>query len=85
VKWCVLIDFLRASDTEQTNSPPVWAKIAECNRYLGNLDVAVECYEAVLDAQPDDSDSRLQLAEIYEDLGNRVKALQLVNQGASKV
>jgi general transcription factor 3C polypeptide 3 (transcription factor C subunit 4) len=60
----------------------IWARIAECNRALGNFQVAVEYYEAVLNNKPDDHDVRLQLAEVYEDLGNRTKALELVNEGA---
>lgn len=44
------------------------------------MDGAIECYEAVVQNEPDDIESRLALAEIYERVNDRERALELVNE-----
>jgi general transcription factor 3C polypeptide 3 (transcription factor C subunit 4) len=65
--------------------PAVWIKIAQCQRQLGDLKGAAECYQAVVDSEPHDLETKLALAEIYERLDERDKALDLVNEGKSHI
>lgn len=60
--------------------PASWIKRAQCLRHLGDLHGAIDCYEAVVQNEPEDADSRLALAEIYERTSNRERALELVNE-----
>ena len=64
----------------QTNVPAVWIKRAQCLRHLGDMEGAIDCYEAVVQNEPEDVDSRLALAEIYERVNDRERALELVNE-----
>ncbi|CAH7690768.1 hypothetical protein PPACK8108_LOCUS26201 [Phakopsora pachyrhizi] len=67
------------SENDSTNTPDIWHKIGECHRKMGNLEGALECYEAVNETDPLDLVAKTQLAEIYELLGNRSKAFEIVN------
>ena len=51
---------------------------------MGDLEAAAECYQAVISSEPNDLDSRLALAEVYERLDDRERALELVNEGGPR-
>ncbi|KAI8848650.1 hypothetical protein BC829DRAFT_417432 [Chytridium lagenaria] len=59
-------------------SSRTWRKLAFGLQQLGNYEDAVELYEAVLEDEPDDVDSKIQLAEIYNALGDEKKAAELM-------
>ncbi|ORY02982.1 hypothetical protein K493DRAFT_297630 [Basidiobolus meristosporus CBS 931.73] len=61
-----------------TDGPIAWVQMAICHRELGNLDSAVELYTAAVEAIPEDLDNKIALAEIYEELGEEERALELV-------
>ncbi|KAK9768701.1 transcription factor TFIIIC subunit tfc4, variant 4 [Basidiobolus ranarum] len=63
---------------EVTDGPIAWVQMAICHRELGNLDSAVELYTAAVEAIPEDLDNKIALAEIYEELGEEERALELV-------
>lgn len=65
----------------QVNGPVIWHKVAQCHHELGNADEAQECYEAVIDAQPDNNDAKLGLAKVLEMQGDPQSALALLSQG----
>ncbi|KAJ3085898.1 transcription factor TFIIIC subunit tfc4 [Quaeritorhiza haematococci] len=72
---------------EKTDNPTTWGKMAYCHQQLGNLETAAELYSSVLEVVPDDFDIKLTLAEVYEELGEEEKALELVHEvdEASKI
>ncbi|KAJ2704040.1 transcription factor TFIIIC subunit tfc4, partial [Coemansia spiralis] len=67
-----------ASCTE-TNQPPVWERLAKCQRDLGDLAAARTLAEAVVEADPGDADMRLWLGEVYDEMGDTELAYQMIN------
>ncbi|MBW0466168.1 hypothetical protein O181_005883 [Austropuccinia psidii MF-1] len=79
-RWDEALEYyhdLAANDS--TNNPNVWHKIGRCYRNAGNLEGALECYEAISETDPLDLVAKTQLAELYELLGDREKAFATVN------
>ncbi|KAM0750023.1 TPR-like protein [Meredithblackwellia eburnea MCA 4105] len=68
------------AENEETNGSAVWIKVAQCNLELGDLDQAKECYEAVVEDEPENHQIKLQLARVYEQMGEAAIALQLINE-----
>ncbi|KAL4400990.1 transcription factor TFIIIC complex protein [Malassezia pachydermatis] len=58
----------------------VWMHLGMCYQTLEMPKEAAHVYESILDECPDNFDVKLGLAEVYEELGERDKALDLVNQ-----
>lgn len=56
-----------------------WFHMGMCYQYLEMTSEAVQVYESILAEQPTYFDVKLSLAEVYEELGEREKALGLVN------
>ncbi|ORY50555.1 TPR-like protein [Rhizoclosmatium globosum] len=54
---------------EKMNVASVWAKMADCFQHLGRLEDAVDLYRSAIEVEPRQYDWQLQLAEIYEALG----------------
>lgn len=69
----------------QINGPVIWSKVAQCHHDLGNLDDAQECYEAVIDAEPDNLAAKLGLAKVLELQSDPQGALEMLSQGQSDV
>ncbi|CAO1612960.1 unnamed protein product [Sympodiomycopsis kandeliae] len=65
-------DFLRV--------PYLYGKIGACHQALGQSEEAAKCYEPIIEAEPDNLEIKMRLAEIYEDLHRRPEALRLVNE-----
>ncbi|KAI0642215.1 TPR-like protein [Trametes meyenii] len=63
-----------------TSSMYVLLQAAACRRMIGDLKEAAEVYEHVIQADPNHSDAKMKLAEIYEILNEPRKALDLVLQ-----
>ncbi|KAI8841874.1 hypothetical protein BJ741DRAFT_593510 [Chytriomyces cf. hyalinus JEL632] len=62
------------------NVASVWAKMAHCFQHLGRLDDAADLYKAAIEVEPREYDWQLQLAEIYEALGEMEKANEIVEE-----
>ncbi|KAJ3251814.1 transcription factor TFIIIC subunit tfc4 [Chytriomyces hyalinus] len=62
------------------NVASVWAKMAYCFQHLGRLDDAADLYKAAIEVEPREYDWQLQLAEIYEALGETEKANEIVDE-----
>ena len=58
----------------------VWIHMGMCYQNLNMLEEAAQVFEMILAEQAHQSDVKLSLAEIYEELGERNKALDLVNE-----
>ncbi|KAI9346166.1 hypothetical protein BDR26DRAFT_916604 [Obelidium mucronatum] len=65
---------------EKMNVASIWAKMADCFQHLGRLEDAVELYKSAIEVDPREYDWQLQLAEIYEALGDPARAVEIVNQ-----
>ncbi|KAJ3290235.1 transcription factor TFIIIC subunit tfc4 [Rhizoclosmatium sp. JEL0117] len=65
---------------EKMNVASVWAKMADCFQHLGRLEDAVDLYRSAIEVEPRQYDWQLQLAEIYEALGESDRATAIVNQ-----
>ncbi|WAQ83693.1 hypothetical protein PtA15_4A141 [Puccinia triticina] len=79
-QWDEALDFYHElAENDSTNNARLWHKIGRCYRHLGNLEGALECFEAVAETDPLDLIAKTQLAELYEQLGFRQKALDMVN------
>ncbi|WFD05863.1 hypothetical protein MVES1_001197 [Malassezia vespertilionis] len=57
-----------------------WMHMGVCYQQLDMPSEAAQVYEPILRDHPDNFDAKLGLAEVYEELGERDKALHLVNQ-----
>ncbi|TIB01756.1 hypothetical protein E3P92_01294 [Wallemia ichthyophaga] len=67
-------------DNESTCSAPVYRNLAICHKALDNLDLAEQIFEHVCTLEPDNMDVTMQLAETYEALGKREKALATISK-----
>ncbi|KAJ3199038.1 General transcription factor IIIC, polypeptide 3, partial [Entophlyctis luteolus] len=65
---------------EKMNVAVVWAKMADCFQNLGRFEDAVELYKSAIEVNPKEYDWQLQLAEIYEALGEPEKAKATINE-----
>lgn len=68
----VELDFLQV--------PAVYVKIGICHQATGNSEQAASCFEAVLQAEPEDIQTKYRLAQTYEEMGKVAEAVQLVNE-----
>jgi len=55
--------------------------MGRCYAALNELQQAEECYIMVSRENPTDFDSRLRLAEVYEQLGRKEEALEVISAG----
>jgi len=79
-QWDEALDFYHdLAENDSTNNAPLWHRIGRCYRELGSLEGALECFEAAAETDPLDLVAKTQLAELYEQLGFRQKALDMVN------
>lgn len=79
-QWDEALDLYHdLTENDSMNNSILWHKIGRCYRNLGTLESALECFEAVTETDPLDLVARTQLAELYEQLGYRQKALDMVN------
>jgi general transcription factor 3C polypeptide 3 (transcription factor C subunit 4) len=67
-------------ETEETDVPETWTRMAESMHHLGNSKSAIDLYNSVLELRPNDNDIRLKLAEIYSELGDSELAVEMANQ-----
>ncbi|CAG8449839.1 8678_t:CDS:10 [Ambispora leptoticha] len=63
------------------DSSITWSQMGLCHRELGNLDIAAEFYNIAIKKNPGNLEITIILAEIYEEMGENKKALEIVNQG----
>ena len=57
----------------------VWINMGTCCQMIGATQDAAQVYETIIAEHPGNLDVKLLLAEVYEELGVRGRALQLVN------
>ncbi|WFD41783.1 hypothetical protein MPSI1_000419 [Malassezia psittaci] len=57
-----------------------YVQMGMCYQHLDMSNEAAQVYESVLEVTPDNFDVKLSLAEVCEELGQRDRALQLVNE-----
>ncbi|RIA81283.1 hypothetical protein C1645_790738 [Glomus cerebriforme] len=67
-------------ENESTDKPFAWMRMGMCHRELGNLESVAEYFAAVVRELPDNLDVKMALAETYEDLDEKEKALEIVNE-----
>ncbi|RPA78449.1 TPR-like protein [Ascobolus immersus RN42] len=60
--------------------PRIFLNLAKCHREIGEIDVAEKAYFQVLDVDRDNTEARMQLAEMFEVSDRREEALELVNE-----
>ncbi|CAG8517969.1 13782_t:CDS:10 [Funneliformis caledonium] len=65
---------------ESTDKSFAWMRMGMSHRELGNLESAAEYFAAVVKELPDNLDVKMALAETYEDLDEKEKALEMVNE-----
>ncbi|KAI9094911.1 hypothetical protein DFS34DRAFT_627662 [Phlyctochytrium arcticum] len=66
--------------TPETDIPTTWSKMAFCYHQMGNLEIAAHMYSDVIEAAPQDVDSKIALAQVYEELGEEDRAAELTAQ-----
>lgn len=75
------LDLYRAlADDGLVDDVQLYVQMGMCFQHLSMPSEAAQVYEAVLEANPDNFDVKLGLAEVCEELGDREKALRLVNE-----
>ncbi|KAJ2697699.1 transcription factor TFIIIC subunit tfc4 [Coemansia sp. IMI 209128] len=62
----------------------IWEKMAKCYRDMQDYDMACDCAKLVIDADPNDVEMYMWLGDVYEEMGQVEKAMDIVNE-ASKV
>lgn len=67
-------------DEELVDDVQVWIHLGACYQNMDMLPEAAQIYETILAQTGDNFDVKLSLAEVYEELGERDKALDLVNE-----
>ncbi|GAA5886248.1 hypothetical protein JCM5296_003537 [Sporobolomyces johnsonii] len=70
--------FQLIAECDETNGPAVWYKIAQCHQATGDWEDAKECYEHVVEEEPENVEAKLALARILEQLNEPARAMQLV-------
>ncbi|KAI9145734.1 hypothetical protein BKA69DRAFT_1121531 [Paraphysoderma sedebokerense] len=68
------------AEVDETSSSHVWSQMAVCHHQLGDTDTAIECYNTAIEANPDNNDAKLALAELYQSLGDEDAALELMTE-----
>ncbi|GAA5850743.1 hypothetical protein JCM8547_009077 [Rhodosporidiobolus lusitaniae] len=68
------------AENEDTNGPTVWFKIAQCHAASGDWEDAKDCYEHVIEEEPDNLDAKLALAKVLEQLSEPSRALELIKE-----
>ncbi|KAG8991648.1 transcription factor TFIIIC subunit tfc4 [Tulasnella sp. JGI-2019a] len=65
---------------DETWSLETVMQIAACHRHLEDTDKCIEVLKYIIELAPDNIDSKMRLAEVYEIINKPQDALQLVNQ-----
>ncbi|KAG2377624.1 hypothetical protein C9374_009140 [Naegleria lovaniensis] len=64
--------------SENYNKPSIWLRIAECLKTLKYFEEAIKYGEMVLDELPDNVEARILLSEVYKDIGDVEKAIEVL-------
>nr|CAG4710462.1 unnamed protein product [Naegleria fowleri] len=64
--------------SENYNKPSIWLRIAECLKSLKCYEEAIKYGEMVLDELPDNVEARILLSEVYKDIGEVEKAIEVL-------
>lgn len=88
------VDKLKYLHTRQTDVPDTWLRMGNCHHHLGNTEAAINLFlsgifnlfqlnncEIVIEVNPDDIDTKLALAELYEETGELDLSKQLADEG----
>ncbi|CAO3696432.1 unnamed protein product [Umbelopsis ramanniana] len=67
-------------DSEDAVDVDVLIRSGDCYREVGELETAIQFYNAVLEEQTDNLDVMMALAQVYEEIGEEEKAFDLVTQ-----
>ena len=69
------------------NVPETWSRMAVCYRALGDTDAAIHLYTSLLEVDSEDNETKFLLAQLYDEVGETVKAKELVDEvdAASKI
>jgi general transcription factor 3C polypeptide 3 (transcription factor C subunit 4) len=73
--------YMFLTEREETNGSNVWFKIGQCYQLLKDFDQAKECFENVIEEEPENLKVKLSLAKVFEQLGQPKSALNLIKQG----
>ncbi|KAJ2030740.1 transcription factor TFIIIC subunit tfc4 [Coemansia sp. S3946] len=76
--------FQALCDDGNTNLLVVWEKMARCYREMQEFDLACESAKRLIDADPNDIEMYMWLGDLYEEMGQVDKAMDIVNE-AGKV
>ena len=77
--WAEALDvFTDLATNEWIDDVSLYAKMAACNHALGELKEAARLYEPVVEASPDNLEWRMGLAEVYEELGDKDRSLEVL-------
>ncbi|KAM0788020.1 hypothetical protein ACM66B_006219 [Microbotryomycetes sp. NB124-2] len=68
------------ADHDETNDKVVWQKIGQCCMECGDYDDARECFEAVIEEDPDNYQCKMQLARVFEAINDPQRALELLRE-----
>ncbi|KAJ9126054.1 hypothetical protein QFC24_002326 [Naganishia onofrii] len=72
--------FAELAENEETADLSHVINLGICQHNLRDFASAIECFEHVIEYAPNDLDTKMKLAHAYEDSGNPVRALELVNE-----
>ncbi|KAN0063114.1 transcription factor TFIIIC subunit tfc4 [Thecaphora frezii] len=77
--WAEALDvYTDLASVEWIDDVSLYAKLAACNHALGDLKEAARLYEPVVEASPDNLEWQMELAEVYEEMGEKEKSLEML-------
>ncbi|KAM9962899.1 hypothetical protein ACTFIW_006120 [Dictyostelium discoideum] len=77
-----LVVYLHLKDTD-FDIPSNWVKIADIHRSTKNYEVAIEYFSKANERVPGNVHTTLAMSEIYKEMGDDEKALQILNQSST--
>ncbi|KAI9357693.1 hypothetical protein DFJ73DRAFT_820836 [Zopfochytrium polystomum] len=72
--------YQQMNENESTDAASTWVGMANCLLNMGNLHDAAELYTSALEVEPQNNDWKLQLAEVYNALGETEKSTKLTDE-----
>ncbi|KAN0045337.1 hypothetical protein ACTA71_005714 [Dictyostelium dimigraforme] len=77
-----LVIYLRLKDTDY-DIPSNWVKIADIHRSTKNYTAAIEYFSKANEKVPGNVHTTLAMSEVYKEMGDYEKALQILNQSST--
>ena len=73
------------TQSENYNKPSIWLRIAESYKSLKEYEESIRYGEIVLESLPDNVEARILLSEVYKEMGDTEKAIQVLESSGNEM